>query len=119
MGRINISRSLVAIAVALSFLPSVVTAQSGISALLEEVTVTARKREERLQDAPLAVSAFSGEALEFRGVTSIEVLDQFTPNLVLSTSPSFSNVSSNAAVYIRLGPGFALLRLALALARRE
>jgi iron complex outermembrane receptor protein len=87
--------------VALSFMPPVVSAQGKSSALLEEVIVTARKREESLQDTPLAVSAFSGEALEFRGVTSIDRLDQFTPNLALSTSPSFSNVSSNAAVYIR------------------
>jgi len=34
----------------------------GFQSLLEEVVVTARKREESLQDAPLAVSAFSGEA---------------------------------------------------------
>ena len=70
------------------------------SALLEEVVVTARKREESLQDAPIAVSAFSGEALDFRGVTDLERLDQFTPNLVLNEAPTNSNVT-NAAVFIR------------------
>lgn len=70
------------------------------SALLEEIIVTARKREESLQDAPIAVSAFSGEALDFRGVTDLEQLDQFTPNLVLNESPTNSNVT-NAAVFIR------------------
>ena len=70
------------------------------SALLEEIIVTARKREESLQDAPIAVSAFSGEALDFRGVTDLEKLDQFTPNLVLNESPTNSNVT-NAAVFIR------------------
>ena len=34
---------------------------------LEEVTVTARRREESLQITPVAVTAFSGEALEVRG----------------------------------------------------
>lgn len=70
------------------------------SALLEEIIVTARKREESLQDAPIAVSAFSGEALDFRGITDLERLDQFTPNLVLNESTTYSNVT-NAAVFIR------------------
>ena len=75
-------------------------AQGRSSALLEEIVVTARKREENLQDAPIAVSAFSGDALDFRGVTDIGKLDQFVPNLVLNESTTYSNVS-NAAVYIR------------------
>jgi iron complex outermembrane receptor protein len=68
--------------------------------LVDEMTVTARKREESLQDTPVAVSAFSGAQLEFRGVTNIGQIDQFTPNLVLNDAPSNSNVIS-AAVYIR------------------
>ena len=75
-------------------------AQGRSSALLEEIVVTARKREENLQDAPIAVSAFTGDALDFRGVTEIGKLDQFVPNLVLNESTTYSNVS-NAAVYIR------------------
>ena len=75
-------------------------AQGRSAALIEEVVVTARKREENLQDAPIAVSAFTGDALDFRGVTDIDRLDQFVPNLVLNESPTYSNVT-NAAVYIR------------------
>ena len=77
-----------------------VHAQGRSSALLEEIVVTARKREENLQDAPIAVSAFTGDALDFRGVTEIGKLDQFVPNLVLNESTTYSNVT-NAAVYIR------------------
>jgi len=68
--------------------------------LMDELTVTVRQREESLQNAPVAVSAFSGEQLEFRGVTNIGQIDQFTPNLVLNKSPTNSNVI-NAAAYIR------------------
>jgi len=92
------TRFLVA-ALGMSLAPPVVLAQ-GSGALLEEVVVTARKREESLQDAPIAVSAFTGAALEFRGVTSIDKLDEFTPNLVLNKSPTNSGVT-NAAVFIR------------------
>lgn len=67
---------------------------------LEEIVVTARKREENVQDTPIAVSAFTGEGLELRGVTDLANLDNFTPNLVLNRSPSNSGVT-NAAVYIR------------------
>ena len=75
-------------------------AQGRSSALLEEIVVTARKREENLQDTPIAMSAFTGDALDFRGITEIGKLDQFVPNLVLNESTTYSNVT-NAAVYIR------------------
>ncbi len=68
--------------------------------MIEEIVVTARKREESLQDTPIAVSAFTGEGLEIRGITNLARLDNFAPNLVLRRSPSNSGVTS-AAVYIR------------------
>ena len=41
--------------------------QDGVSALMEEVVVTARKREEGLQDTPIAVSAYGGTASTLEG----------------------------------------------------
>ena len=70
------------------------------SDFLEEVVVTARKREESVQDTPIAISAFTGEGLELRGVEDLSGLENFAPNLVLKRSPSNSGVT-NAAVYIR------------------
>lgn len=75
-------------------------AQSSVEAITEEIVVTARKREEGLSQAPLSVSAMSGDALEFRGVTDISRFEQVTPNLSLFESPTNSNVPT-AAVYIR------------------
>ena len=40
--------------------------QSAADALLEEVVVTARRREESLEDLPLSVVALSADALLFR-----------------------------------------------------
>jgi iron complex outermembrane receptor protein len=48
-------------------------AQSGVAAL-EEVVVTARKREERLQDIPIAISAVTADQLEQRGIAKLEDL---------------------------------------------
>jgi iron complex outermembrane receptor protein len=72
-----------------------------MSALVEEVIVTARKREESLQDAPLSVSAFSGESLEARGFTNIAEVGSITPNLTYQSNPGAGGSSSVATVYIR------------------
>lgn len=48
---------------------------------LEEVVVTATKRVEGLQDVPIAISVMSGDAIEQRGLTSLEDLTVFMPNI--------------------------------------
>jgi outer membrane receptor protein involved in Fe transport len=53
---------------------------------LEEVVVTARKREESLQDVPLAVTALSAEAIADRQIQSIDDVAKFSPGLVFSKS---------------------------------
>src|SRR3546814_14276090 len=52
-----------------------------------EIVVTAQRREERLQDVPLSISAVSGDALEKAGTSNIEGLATFTPSL---TTPEFN-----------------------------
>ena len=53
---------------------------------LEEVTVTARRREESLRDVPIAVSAFSADQIEATGAPDITWLQQSTPNLTLQVA---------------------------------
>jgi iron complex outermembrane receptor protein len=48
---------------------------------LGDVVVTARRREERLQDVPVAVTALSGEALAARGIVSVQDITKTTPGL--------------------------------------
>ncbi|WP_324750510.1 TonB-dependent receptor [Sphingomonas sp. LY54] len=48
-----------------------------------DIVVTARRRAENLQDVPLSVSAFSGDALAEQGAVDITNLQQQTPNLTL------------------------------------
>jgi iron complex outermembrane receptor protein len=52
----------------------------------DEIIVTARRREENLLDVPIAVSAFSGEALELRGALDLTDIGNITPNTTLETS---------------------------------
>jgi iron complex outermembrane recepter protein len=63
---------------------------------LEEVIVTARRREEALQDVPISVSAISGEALERAGINDIQALQYRTPSLAVTTTFSQRNVAAFA-----------------------
>ena len=91
--------------IGLSALPAamVSAAQTKYSAqkVLEEITVTARKREEGLQNAPISISAFSGEGLEYRGVVKLDSIADFTPNLTFQNNPGDGGSSASAAIYIR------------------
>lgn len=51
---------------------------------LGEIVVTARKREERLRDVPVAVSAISGDQLEAKNITQVIDLAATTPNFQFS-----------------------------------
>ncbi|MGE4324270.1 MAG: TonB-dependent receptor [Sphingobium sp.] len=62
----------------------------------DEIVVTAQRREERLQDVPLSISAVSGEALEKTGTSNINGLATFTPSL---TYAEFN--ASDPNIYIR------------------
>jgi outer membrane receptor protein involved in Fe transport len=55
--------------------------ESPDSLALAEVVVTARKREESLQDVPLSITAFTAETLEQRGIESVFDVARITPNL--------------------------------------
>ncbi|HYE47630.1 MAG TPA: TonB-dependent receptor [Caulobacter sp.] len=53
---------------------------------VEEVVVTARRREENLKDVPVAVSAVSEAALERSGGTDITIIQQVTPNATVQVA---------------------------------
>ncbi|HEV2079719.1 MAG TPA: TonB-dependent receptor [Allosphingosinicella sp.] len=52
----------------------------------QEIIVTARRRLESLQDVPIAVTAYSGEALERQGALDITDISDTTPNVTIETS---------------------------------
>jgi iron complex outermembrane receptor protein len=64
--------------------PAVQT-QSPQDQALDDIVVTARKREETLLDVPIAVTAVSGDLIERRGLTSVKDIAQFTPGLNINS----------------------------------
>ncbi len=57
-------------------------------AQLDEIVVTATKRERSLQDIPVSISAFSAEALELAGVTNLDSLQTSVPGFSVQTAQS-------------------------------
>lgn len=59
------------------------------------IVVTASRREESLQDVPIAVTALSGETLENAGVGSVESLASIAPSVTFTQSSNDQNNSIN------------------------
>ena len=68
---------------------------------LESVVVTARRREERLQDTPIAVTALSAQALERQQIVATTDLDKVAPNLRFHSYGTLTGNNSAAQVFIR------------------
>lgn len=58
---------------------------------IEEIIVTARKREEPLQNVPLAITAFDEEAIERTYSTHIGDFTKYTPNVSIGPHPYTGN----------------------------
>ena len=61
------------------------------STQLDEVVVTATRREQRLQDVPVSVTAVSGEALEKTNFREVSDLQYVAPNVTFSSTNPVSN----------------------------
>jgi len=72
--------------------PGMALAQS--EGVLEEVVVTATRREERLQDIPVAVTAIGGQALETQSIGSVGDLQRVVPSLTIQPFPGDNTSAS-------------------------
>ncbi|MDP1874412.1 TonB-dependent receptor [Phenylobacterium sp.] len=73
---------------AMAAVPGVAAAQAPAQgvAVVEELVVTARRREESLKDVPVAVTAITAERLAATGAADITTLQQSTPNLTVQVA---------------------------------
>ncbi len=74
---------------------------SELSTTLDEVIVTAQRREQAAQDVGIALSVLSGEQLTKQGITNVNQLQNATPNLEIE--PAFGG---GAAQFRLRGVGF-------------
>lgn len=66
-----------------------------------EIIVTARRTSERLQDVPVAVTAFGGAQLATRNVDTLDQVAKYTPNIRFDAAAALSGGNYNATVFIR------------------
>ncbi len=106
MSRRNSTRALLAAGVALSTFataPAVAqtapaTEQQAEPTDSSDIIVTARRREERLIDVPVAITAFSGAQLEASGAVDVTDIASVTPNVTLEVS---RGTNSTLTAFIR------------------
>ena len=63
---------------------------------LEEVLVTAQRREQKAQDVPMSLSVFSNDQLEQRQIDDIDALQFAAPNMVVSSNMTSRNAAAIA-----------------------
>ncbi|NBC35090.1 TonB-dependent receptor [Novosphingobium sp. FSY-8] len=83
-----------------AFLPAMAQAQTAPAAPqagLEEIVVTAQKREQNLQSVPVAVTALSGDALASKNVATVSDLPRLAPSLTVTQG----NVPTNNSINLR------------------
>ncbi|MBN7796984.1 TonB-dependent receptor [Parahaliea mediterranea] len=60
--------------------------------VLEEVIVTAQKRAQSLQDVPISVAAMTGDKIDDTGITSLEELTLYVPNVSINSGANTPNL---------------------------
>ncbi|MFP6663038.1 MAG: TonB-dependent receptor plug domain-containing protein [Deltaproteobacteria bacterium] len=73
------------------------TNRRGQPTTVEELLITAQKRESTLQDTPISITAFDSEMLIDRDVTSVGGISHFVPNLTMHT-----NAGGNTGVTVNI-----------------
>ena len=68
-------------------MPAAGQAQDAVSATIEEVIVTAQKREQSLGDVPISISVLDGATIERESIHNFEEIDERVPNFFVARSP--------------------------------
>jgi iron complex outermembrane receptor protein len=76
---------------------------SSANVLMDEITVSARRRTERLLDQPMSISAMTAEQMQVLGVVTVDEVSKYVPNVTLTSDDR----ANNTRVVIRgIGGGF-------------
>jgi iron complex outermembrane receptor protein len=84
---------------ALTMMPGTVGAQEEEEEfLLEDITVTASKRETKLMETPISVSAFTSERIDTQRIRSIDDIARLTPGITFGRGDMRNPVASGIAI---------------------
>lgn len=106
--RLRTLLGLSASALTLAAISAPAAAQEAETFQIEELVVTAEKREQALQDVPVAVSAYTSAQRDVRGMTNIQDFVNFTPGMNYSGTDRVSlRGAGRNTYYIGNDPGVA------------
>jgi iron complex outermembrane receptor protein len=80
---------------------SVANAQDGERLQLEEITVTARKRDESIQDAPYTITALTAADIEVKGINELQDIVSFSPGFFYSENAVGKNSRESRRLIFR------------------
>jgi len=90
----SIQKTALALAVSLTIPAlSMSVAQADDRFLLEEIIVTAQKREQSLQDVPVSVSVVTGDAISKAGMANLDELSTHVPNLSINEGSQSTTIT--------------------------
>jgi len=101
---VKILLTILAAGLTLAFNTPALLAQDGESEVagavltLEEVIVTAQRREQNLQDVPMSISSFDGDMLKEVGIPSFQQLADITPSLTVTNQTTWTG---GVNIYLR------------------
>jgi len=103
--RVSLVLCATAAAIGLTAAPAEVRAQSAQAGAnsggLEEIVVTARRKEERVQSVPIAITAFSQNDLQKQHIENVQDLARIVPSLAVSNSQSDANAPYSSQTRLR------------------
>ncbi len=82
-------------------LGAAVAATPAMAQQLDEIVVSAQRREQNVQEVPIAISAFQGDALTERAVSDVSALSNIAPSVTLDAGTPFSGSTAVLGAFIR------------------
>ena len=92
----HIFRAGVAFAALMIALPAMAQEAAPAEEGIQDIIVTAQRRSEKVQDVPIAISAFSSDQLEAQGVSNTLQLGQYIPNFVAQNNTGLGGANAQS-----------------------
>ena len=83
------------LAILIAATPFSAIAQDESGSAFEEIIVTATKRAQSIYEVPIAISAFTGDQMEEKGISNLVDIGKFVPNLNVTTFSAGHTSSAN------------------------
>ena len=82
-------------------LATTIMSSTALAQTVDEIVVTAQKKQESIQEVPISVVAVTGEALLKTGAPNLASVAELAPNVVIDDAVTLGGSSASTSIYIR------------------